>query len=223
MSSLTESLTVAEAIVQRRSTQEFSDRAIDREILTRLVELTLEAPSSYNLQPWRIVLVSDDERRQALHKAAFGQPQILEAPTTFVFATTQQWRDDLPKVVQAAVARDAWPEAYGEQLLLNVPKAQEYLESSGKLREYNIKDAMIAASFLTLAAQSFGLTSCFMNGWREDLVNEAIGAPADTSIAVIVPVGYAKESGEHPGRFPLSHCVRENGWETPFDSAPSQD
>ena len=76
---MAEALSVPEAIVARRSVKHFRPDPIAPDVLDRLVELTLAAPSSWNLQPWRIVLVSDEERREALHEVCFRQKQILEA------------------------------------------------------------------------------------------------------------------------------------------------
>jgi nitroreductase len=78
-----------------------------------------------------------------------------------------------------------------------------------KTREYAIKDAMIAATHLVLAAESLGLSSCFLNGWIEDKVKAVIGA-ADhphLAIAVVVPIGYAAEPRLNPGRLPLDYNV----------------
>lgn len=78
-----------------------------------------------------------------------------------------------------------------------------------KNREYAIKDAMIAATHLVLAAESLGLSSCFMNGWVEDKVKQVIGAgnEPNLAIAVLISVGYAAESRQNPGRLPLAYNV----------------
>ena len=80
---------------------------------------------------------------------------------------------------------------------------------AGLLREYAIKDAMIAATHAALAAQSFGLGSTFMNGWREDAVKAAIGAAdrPEIAIAVLLPVGYPLEVPRSPGRLPPDRTV----------------
>jgi nitroreductase len=88
-----------------------------------------------------------------------------------------------------------------------------------KRREYAIKDAMIAATHLVLAAESLGLSTCFMNGWIEDKVKEVIGAAddPDLAIAVLVPVGYAAEPRLAPGRLPFSHNVFVDRLGNPYE------
>lgn len=64
-------------IETRPAIKSFKAEAISLEILQRLVELTVTAPSSYNLQDWRIVLVQSAVQKQALGEAAFDQLQVL--------------------------------------------------------------------------------------------------------------------------------------------------
>lgn len=199
-----EPLSVPAAIEARRSVKHFRPDPIDESTLDRLIDLTLAAPSSWNLQPWRIVLVRDAEQRTALHEAAFRQSQIAEAPVTFVFAVDfEAWQHDLIDVVAQARADGAWPDGYCDATLKFAPQGQAGLRAAGRLREYAIKDAMIAATHTVLAAQSFGLGSTFMNGWTEDAVKAVIGAAdrPEIAIAVLLPVGHPLEIPKNPGRF----------------------
>ncbi|MBF2050363.1 MAG: nitroreductase family protein [Leptolyngbya sp. IPPAS B-1204] len=200
-------LDVPTAIVQRRSIKHFKSDPIAPDLLQRLVKLTVAAPSSFNLQDWRIILVQDQDQKQALSEAAWGQPQIVQAPVTFVFAAdTEGWRDRTA-IYETALAKGAWTEqtvAYFDQA---IPSFQEALGE--KRREYAVKDATIAATHLMLAAQSFGLSTCPMNGWIEDKVKAVIGAAdqPNLAIALLVPVGYAAEPRQDAGRLPLSANV----------------
>ncbi len=205
-------LSVPAAIEARRSVKHFKPDPIDSATLDRLIELTLTSPSSWNLQPWRIVLVQDAARRQALHEVAFRQPQVLEAPVTFVFAVdVRAWERDLPPMVEQARAAGAWPDAYCEVVKNVAPQGQHGLDGAGLLREYAIKDAMIAATHTVLAAQSLGLGTTFMNGYVEAGVKEVIGAAdrPEIAIAVLLPVGHPLELPANPGRFARGERVFE--------------
>ncbi|MBE7383235.1 MAG: nitroreductase family protein [Leptolyngbya sp. SIO1E4] len=198
------------AIQTRRSIKQFKDDPIPADMLRQLIELTVAAPSSYNLQDWRIVLVQSVEQKQALAEAAFGQPQVLQAPVTFVFAANAQaWKDEgiLGQIYQTGLESGAWPQKTVDYFKMAIPQFQENL--GPKTREYALKDAMIAATHTALAAQAMGLSSCFMNGWQEDKVKAVIGAAdqPEICIALLLPVGYAAEPRKDPGRLPLSTNV----------------
>lgn len=201
-------LDVPTAISQRRATKQFKSDPIPADLIKKLVELTVAAPSSWNLQDWRIVLVEDEAQRQALSTAAFNQQQIVEAPVTFVFAAdAKAWETDLTPIYEMGLETGAWTEQTIEYFKNTIPQFQGMLGQ--KCREYAVKDAMIAATHLMLAAQSLGLSTCPMNGWIEDQVKAVIGAAdnPELAIAVLVAVGYSTEVPKNPGRLPFSDNV----------------
>jgi nitroreductase len=173
--------------------------------------LTIAAPSSFNLQPWRVVLVSDPEKRAGLAKAAWNQAQVVTAPVTFVFAVSLRgWEKTLEQTIKTASELGAWNEKACAYFRGSIPGFQDGLGE--KQREYAIKDAMIAATHLALAAESHGLNSAFMNGWMEDAVKEVIGAKGDPDIAIalLMPVGYGESSYSHAGRLAQDVTVFQN-------------
>ena len=203
-STQTQALDVPSAIVQRRSIKTFKPDSISPDLLKQLVELTVAAPSSFNVQSWRIVLVQEETQKQALCAASWNQKQIIQAPVTFVFAAdTAAGEKDLTPILEQGLATGAWNEGTVNYFRNAIPQFQAGL--GDKRREYAIKDAMIAATNLVLAAESLGLSTCFMNGWIEEQVKAIIGAEnnPDIAIAVLVPVGYAAEPRLNPGRLPI--------------------
>ncbi|MBW4516676.1 MAG: nitroreductase family protein [Timaviella obliquedivisa GSE-PSE-MK23-08B] len=210
-------LDVPTAIAQRRSIKTFKSDAIAPELLKQLVELTVAAPSSYNIQAWRIILVQDTAQKAALAEAAWGQAQIVQAPVTFVFATDLSvGTGDLTPVYEQGLETGAWSEATVNYFKTAIP--QFYSSVGDKAREYGIKDALIAATHLMLAAESLGLSTCPMNGWIEEKVKAVIGLEdkPEMAIALLVPVGYAAEPRKNPGRLPLSYNVFQDKFGTPY-------
>ncbi|MBD2246014.1 nitroreductase family protein [Nostoc sp. FACHB-888] len=204
----TQPLDVPSAIAQRRSIKTFKTDPITPELLKQLVELTVAAPSSFNMQGWQIIIVQDEAQKAALSAASWNQQQIVQAPVTFVFAADPNaGEQDLTPILERGLETGAWNEKTINYFKTSIPQFQAGL--GDKRREYAIKDAMIAATHLVLAAESLGLSTCFMNGWIEDQVKEVIGAGdnPDLAIAVLVPVGYAAEPRLNPGRLPFSSNI----------------
>jgi nitroreductase len=204
----TQALDVPSAIAQRRSIKTFKTDPIAPELLKQLVELTVAAPSSYNIQDWQIILVQDEAQKAALSAASWNQQQIVQAPITFVFAADPNaGEQNLTPILEQGLETGAWNEGTVNYFKSAIPQFQAGLGE--KRREYAIKDAIIAATHLVLAAESLGLSTCFMNGWIEEQVKQVIGAGdnPDLAIAVVVPVGYAAEPRLNPGRLPFSSNV----------------
>ena len=204
-------LSVPDAIRVRRTTKRFKPEPIPDALLKELVALTVAAPSSFNIQPWRIVLVDDSGKRADLAKAAWNQAQVVTAPVTFVFAVDiRGFEKTFEHTIQTATELGAWNEKTCGYFRGSVPGFQKGLGE--KEREYAIKDAMIAATHLALAAESLGLNSAFMNGWQEEPVKAVIGAKDDPNIAIalLMPIGYGEACYGHAGRLPEAVTVHRN-------------
>jgi nitroreductase len=213
-------LDVPSAILQRRSIKSFKSDPIAPALLRQLVELTVAAPSSYNIQDWRIIIVQDPAQKEALAVACFNQPQILQAPVNFVFAADiKAGEKDITPILEQGVKTGAWNEGTAAYFKKAVP---DFAAAIGdKAREYAIKDAMIAATHATLAAESLGLSTCMMNGWIEAKVKAVIGAEndGDLAIALVLPIGYAAEPRRNPGRMPFEFNVSVDRIDNPYTGA----
>jgi nitroreductase len=212
-------LDVPTAILQRRSIKNFKPDPIDPALLRQLLELTVAAPSSFNIQDWRIIVVQSPEQRTALGAACFNQPQILQAPVNLVFAADiKAGERDLTPILEQGLQTGAWNEGTVGYFKKAIPDFSVALGE--KAREYAIKDAIIAATHAMLAAESLGLSSCMMNGWSEDKVKAVIGAEndPDLAIALVLPIGYAAEPRKNPGRMPFEFNVSLDRIDRPFQS-----
>jgi nitroreductase len=212
-----QALDVPTAILQRRSIKTFESTPIPANILKELLTLTVAAPSSYNLQDWRIILIQDETQKAGIAEACFGQQQPIQAPMTVVFAADPNaWKKDLTPIYEQGLTKGVWTPETVAYFKSAIPKFQASL---GNLtREYAVKDAMIAATHFVLAAESLGLSTCFMNGWSEERVKTVLGASddLDLAIAVIVPIGYPAELRGNPGRLPLKYNVFVDRMDQPY-------
>ena len=201
-------LTVADSIRARRSIKSFKNDPIPEGVLQELLSLMQDAPSSWNFQPTRVVMIRSMAQKEALAAAAWGQKQILEAPVTFVFAVSiRGWEKNMGEILKLGVDSGAWPQKFADWIGENAPGFQKGL--GDKEREYAIKDAIIMATTLALAAQSKGYSNCYINGWDEAKVKEIIGAEGDSDIAIalLLPIGIPNSLPKHPGRLPSAKTI----------------
>jgi nitroreductase len=210
-------LDVPSAILQRRSIKSFKSDPIAPALLRQLVELTVAAPSSFNIQDWRIIIIQDPDQRAALAAACWNQPQVAQAPVNFVFAADiKAGEKDLTPILEKGLETGAWNEKTVGYFKKSIPEFSVGL--GDKVREYAIKDAMIAATHAMLAAESLGLSTCMMNGWLEDKVKAVIGAEndQDLAIALVLPIGYSAEPRKNPGRMPFEFNVSLDQIDKPY-------
>ncbi len=75
-----ESPSFASVVTRRAMIRAYTGEPVPEELVQRLLEYAVRAPSAGNLQPWEFILVQDPEVRAQLATAAFGQTSVATAP-----------------------------------------------------------------------------------------------------------------------------------------------
>ncbi len=81
-----------ELINMRRSVRAYKDQAVPEPVLETLLEAFRLAPSARNAQPYKLVVVHDAQRRQALARAANNQMFIAQAPVVLAAVSLEPER-----------------------------------------------------------------------------------------------------------------------------------
>jgi len=68
----------------RRSIRKYKDKEVPLSLVGEIIDLARYAPSSGNLQNWKIVIVTDKEKRQEIADACLQQDWMIEAPVFLV-------------------------------------------------------------------------------------------------------------------------------------------
>ncbi|MBI2040646.1 MAG: nitroreductase family protein [DPANN group archaeon] len=79
---------ILEAIKTRRSIRRFRPHRIPQDVLTQILDAAGDAPSAGNFQPWRIIVVTDKDKKEIIAKAAFEQYWISTAPVVLVICSS---------------------------------------------------------------------------------------------------------------------------------------
>lgn len=76
---------VEEAIINRRSMRSYLvDKSVSNETIAHILDVAKSAPSSGNLQNWKVIIVSDPGKKEELATAALKQKWITTAPALLV-------------------------------------------------------------------------------------------------------------------------------------------
>ena len=76
---------VIQAIRERRAINFFEPgKEVSDDKLKELLSIANLSPSSFNLQPWTIIVVRDPERKKILRQCAFNQPKVEEASAVLI-------------------------------------------------------------------------------------------------------------------------------------------
>src|ERR1700689_3858731 len=113
--------TLAQAIRERRATPSFDGEPIPAADLRQILDAGLHAPSGYNLQPWRFIVVQNPEQRRRLRAASYNQAEVEEASAVIVACGDRDgWRKDLDEILRLGRA-GGMSESYADQAANSVP------------------------------------------------------------------------------------------------------
>jgi nitroreductase len=203
-------LSAPAAIVRRRATRKFDpSRPLEDDVLKRLLGLATHAPSGYNLQPWRFIVVRSERNRQRLRGCAFNQPKVTEAPVmVIVLGYKGAHATHLVPMLDRRVALGGMTVEAAAEVRGRVGAT---LGRHPDLASWALRSSMLAAATLMLAAESLGVASAPMEGFDPAKVKEEFGVPDDHVICCLVALGYALERDAFPGRFGLEDvCYSEH-------------
>jgi len=97
---------LTQALLERRATSHFKPDPVPEKYLEAILKFAAQAPSGYNLQPWRFIVVRDKANRARLRQAAFNQEKISEAPVIIIaFAIKDDWKNYIDAIFDEGVRR----------------------------------------------------------------------------------------------------------------------
>ena len=170
----------------RYATKKFDPaKKIPADVWRSLEEAIILSPSSYGLQPWKAVVISDPALRSKLRTASWDQPQITDASHMIVFA----YRRNIDKAyVEMFVKRIADVRkvpvdslaAYGKMMTGSV---------EGGVKDINAwsqRQTFIGLGVFLVSAAVLGIDACPMEGFDPLKYDELLGLPAQGCNALVV-------------------------------------
>jgi nitroreductase len=198
--------TLTQAIAERRATPSFDGQPIPDQDLKRILEAGLKAPSGYNMQPWRFVVVRNPEQLRRLRSASYNQAKVEEASAVIVACgDADGWRSgDLEEMLR--LGREAgMPENYAEQAKITIPN---YLSNHPNLPVWLNRHVMIAFTSMMLMAEVMGYDTAPMEGFEEEKVREVLRLPLSYSVVALLALGHLKGTDKYyGGRFNMGRTV----------------
>jgi nitroreductase len=214
-------LSLLDAIAQRRSARAFKPDAIATATLHEILRLGTQAPSAFNLQPWRFIVLQSADAKAKLSPCAFGQRQITEAPVVLICCgdTTAADPDNIEAVIALGQQQGAMPDAFADYMRTGIPQGMRDRPSFTHIEAWINRQVMLAVGHIALVAQAYGVDSCPMEGFSTAAIQETFGLPETLIPCCLLPLGYAADPlKQYGGRFPLDRICYGDRYGEPFPS-----
>lgn len=178
-----------------------------------LEEALVLTPSSFGLQPWKFIVVTDPDIRKTLQEHAWGQSQVTEASHLVVFARKLEvGAADVDRYINYMAAVREMPV---ESLDGFSNMIKGYLQSPPypmQIEAWTARQVYIAVGQLLMSAALLGVDACPMEGFVPAKVDETLGlAQQGYSAVVLCAVGYRAEDDKFATlkkvRYPKSELI----------------
>jgi nitroreductase len=204
----------SEVVEERRATPSFDGEPIPDADLKRILEAGLDAPSGYNLQPWRFIVVRTPEQLHHLRAASFNQAKVEEASAVIVACGDKDgWRTDMDEMIRMG-REGGMTENYAEQARVNIP---EYLSNHPNLVAWLNRHVMIAVTTMMWMAEVLGYDTAPMEGYEADKVCEVLRLPLSYEVVALLGIGHLKGPDKfYGGRFGMARTVFDGEFGKPL-------
>jgi nitroreductase len=184
--------TVLGQLAWRYATKRFDpSRTIDPGLWAKLEQAVILSPSSYGLQPWKFVVVTDPGVRRRLHAVSWNQAQVLDASHLVVFAAKNP---PTPADVERHVARTAHLRGLAPESLAGLRKSllgSLSRMTAAEAHAWAARQCYLALGVFLSAAALLGVDACPMEGFQPEKYDEVLGLPEKgLGSVVIATAGY---------------------------------
>jgi len=194
-----------DVISKRRSIRKFSSKSVEKDILHKLIEAAVWAPSAGNRQDWFFTVITSAKAKAEMAKAVNARwKEIIESNKTLgVIEEIEKYSASFADFIEAPiviVVSAATVNAVQKHLL-----GEDAFITGG-----SATSAAMAAENLMLQAHGLGLGSCCMTGAlaaRKQLA-EIVGLNKKREIICLITVGYPAESPAAPARKSVDEIAR---------------
>lgn len=197
---------IIDVLLDRRATMHFRPDPVPDEYLNAILALAGHAPSGYNLQPWRFIVVRNEENRKRLQKVAFNQPKVAEAPVVIIcLGMKKEWKNRADEVFKEGAERGAgqiesWEKARDGAI--------KYISNGQQMDVWVTRHSMIAFTCMMLAAEAYGFNTAPMEGFDPQGVKTEFGIPDEAEVVAMLAIGQGVDAPKaYPGRFALNTIV----------------
>ncbi len=197
--------TTEEIIKARHSVRQYKPNVkIPENTLNEILELAALAPSSWNIQQWRFLVIQEQAQKDLVKGIAYGQQQVSDASVVVVILGDLEANLTGHLIYDEAVAAGHVPAEVRDTLVGQIDAAYKNEQVA---RDEANKNAGLAAMQLMLAAKAKGYDTVAMGGFDKARLVEALKIPARYIPVMMIPIGEAATQARPTGRLSLDQLV----------------
>ena len=171
-------------ITSRQSDRKYSERQVEEEKLSRIIEAGRMAPSACNAQPWKFIVVTESELIARVAEAASAK---LIGMNGFVGQA---------KAIIVVVREK--------------PNLSSKVGATIKNKDYSLIDLGIATENICIQAKAEGIGSCIIGWFDEGEIRKLLSIPKSKRVELLITLGYSLSEQREKRRKPEDEVVSYN-------------
>ncbi len=185
--------TFMEAMDFRHACKVFDDtKKIEKDDLTFILEAARKSPSSFGMEPWKFLVIRNDELKTKIKPVCWDQPQITTCShLVIILAAIDDVKVESGVPLRKFSRREMPQEKKDFYIHLYADHLKETLSSSDNIYSWTAKQCYIAAGNMMTAAAVKGVDSCPIEGFEKGNLEKIL--KLDTTkyqVAMVLPFGY---------------------------------
>ncbi|MGM9951188.1 MAG: nitroreductase family protein [Lysinibacillus sp.] len=180
---------------------------IPREQLQHILEQATSAPSSSNMQPWRFLVIDDQEQKKELRAIANDQEQVETSSAIIAVLGDVKMYENAQQIYDANVEKGYMSRELADLMIKN----SLYLYSNAPedvIKNIVHFDTGLVSMQIMLLAKDMGYDTVPMGGFDKAKFAEKYGLPANEIPIVLIAIGKAAAPAYGSSRLPFEQVIR---------------
>jgi nitroreductase len=194
-----------QAILTRQSIREYDPNfKIDEATLLQLLQEASTAPSSWNLQPWRFVLIQQPEMKAKLRPFVYSNTTQLDTSSALILVLNDLDRYAMYPILNqmdldaGLITQDHFKIRQQKAEQARATRSKESLDREGLL------DCGLVAQNIMILARGYGFDTCPMGGFDRDQFMTILGMDSSRyKPVVLISIGKRAKDIKPSFRFPI--------------------
>lgn len=202
---------VTDVIKSRHSVRKYQPGVvIPKEELDEILTLAAAAPSSWNLQHWRYLVITSPEMKERILPIAYNQKQVVDSSATVVVLGDLEANKTAYEVYGEALKKGAITQEVYDTMIRNIEGA--YKDNPQLARDEAILNASLSAMQLMLAAKAKGYDTCPMGGFDKQALVKELNIPERYTPVMLITIGKPAAPAHATARLGLDQLVIEESF-----------
>ncbi len=186
-------LSFKEAMDFRHACKVFDEnKKIADDEIKAILEAGIKSPSSFGMEPWKFLVITNEELKAKLRPLCWNQIQITSCShLVVVLASIESVKVESGVVKKRFLRREMSQEKLDFYMELYARHLKKTLSSNEEIYSWTARQTYIASANMMTCAASLGIDSCAIEGFEKDEVERVLSLDVNKyQLSLIIPFGY---------------------------------